>query len=279
MLIGINLLLFSGWPSVRDWDVVRALVSMGYQSIELPVVDPADHKWPTLGKLFRDEGITCTISGRLPLEMSLAGDSATAAKATDYHWRLIDCAKALGATQIAGPLAHGGRQLPDDVTPQVLEDRLANRIGYLAVPYKGANIRLALEPSPRYECCVINTCAAAAAIIAKTNAPWLGICADTLTMHIEEKSLDALDTVGSRLIQARATENDRGVLGTGQINWPTWAAALRRNAFDGDVIVNALAHYTPHLAAATHLWREVAPDPMEAAKASLAFLRQLLSPA
>ena len=138
------------------------------------------------------------LGSALPPGLSLALDHQTAAKATDYHWRLIDAAKTLGASLVCGPLYHAVGEFPTGVTQGELLDKLGSRIAYLGLPYNGANVKLAIEPVNRYESSVLNTCAAAAGVVAKARGDWLGVCTDTYHLHREEKSYDALDALGPR---------------------------------------------------------------------------------
>ena len=80
---------------------------------------------------------------------------------------------------------------------------------------------------------------------------------------------------GSRLFHLHACENDRGVPGTGQVNWTGVFQALSDIGYDGDVVIELFTPQVKSIAAAVCIWREIAPDQDTLARDGLAFLRSL----
>ena len=53
------------------------------------------------------------------------------------------------------------------------------------------------------------------------------------------------------------SENDRGVPGSGQVNWSATFAELKRVGYDGWLTIEAFGRTLPELAATTCVWRDL----------------------
>ncbi|HEY3079613.1 MAG TPA: TIM barrel protein [Chloroflexota bacterium] len=85
----------------------------------------------------------------------------------------------------------------------------------------------------------------------------------------------AIARVGARLRHFHCSENDRGVVGTGQVPWPRVRAALQAAGYRGWLVNETFNGRLPELAAATAIWRPLVPDPLTYARESLRFVRGL----
>ena len=85
--------------------------------------------------------------------------------------------------------------------------------------------------------------------------------------------------VCAELVSARdrlhACENDRGIPGTGQVNWTGIAQALKEVNYQGTVVIESFTPQVKSIAKAVCIWREIAPDQDSIAFEGLAFLKQL----
>jgi D-psicose/D-tagatose/L-ribulose 3-epimerase len=122
-------------------------------------------------------------------------------------------------------------------------------------------IVLALEILNRFETHFMNTAAQARAYAERVGHPAFGIMYDTFHAHIEEKDQPAaIAHLGSAMHVLHVSENDRGVPGTGQVDFPAILRAAKAAGFDGPVVVEAFGLGLPELAAATRVWRPLFPD-------------------
>ena len=122
-------------------------------------------------------------------------------------------------------------------------------------------IKLALEPLNRFETYYLNTAEQARAHVDRVGHPAFGIMYDTFHSHIEEKDqVKAIAMLGSGMHVLHVSENDRGVPGTGQIDFPEIFRAVKQTGFDDWVVVEAFGSGVPELAAATRIWRPMFPD-------------------
>ena len=105
--------------------------------------------------------------------------------------------------------------------------------------------------------------------------PAFGIMYDTFHAHIEEvDQVGAIRTIAAHLKVLHVSENDRGIPGRGQIDFPDIFRAVKAAGFDGFVVVEAFGTGVPELAAATRVWRPLFPDLETLASASHDFARR-----
>jgi D-psicose/D-tagatose/L-ribulose 3-epimerase len=122
-------------------------------------------------------------------------------------------------------------------------------------------IILSLEPLNRFETYFLNTSAQAKAYAARVNHPAFRIMYDTFHANIEEKSQsDAIASLAGYLGVFHVSENDRGIPGTGQIDFAAVFRALHATGFDDWLCVEAFGSGLPEIAAATRVWRPLFPD-------------------
>ncbi len=137
-------------------------------------------------------------------------------------------------------------------------------------------MRLALEPLNRFETYFLNTAADARQLVDEVGGGFVGILLDTFHMHVEEKdTVAAVAHAGHRLFHVHCSENDRGVVGSGQVPWQWLYRALADLDYNGWLVCETFNGYIPELAAATAVWRPLVPDPLAYARESLQFLTTL----
>ena len=71
------------------------------------------------------------------------------------------------------------------------------------------------------------------------------------------------------------SESDRGVPGSGNIDWKSVMVALKRADFHGDLVVESFVNMPPQLASALSVWRPVARDRDEVLDIGLPYLKSL----
>lgn len=118
----------------------------------------------------------------------------------------------------------------------------------------------------------------AVALLDEVGHPAVALHADTFHMNIEEKELPGAIGRGARHTRhVHFSENDRGTVGSGHVDWEGVARALRAVDYRGWVVAETFAGRVPEIAAATAIWRDdIVPDAWAYARDSVAFMRRLL---
>jgi D-psicose/D-tagatose/L-ribulose 3-epimerase len=74
-------------------------------------------------------------------------------------------------------------------------------------------------------------------------------------------------------------ENDRGIPGSGHVEWPGVFQALRDIGYDGWLTIESFGFALPNLSAAAAIWRDIEPTPESIASEGIKFLRKQVSAA
>jgi D-psicose/D-tagatose/L-ribulose 3-epimerase len=137
------------------------------------------------------------------------------------------------------------------------------------------NVSLAIEPLNRFETFFLNTAEDAALLAEEVGHPNVGILYDTFHANIEEKSIAAgLLKVGKHLKLIHTCENDRGIPGSGHVEWASVFDAIRQLRYDGWLTIESFGFALPDLSAASAIWRDIESSPSAIAYEGVRFLRE-----
>jgi len=138
-------------------------------------------------------------------------------------------------------------------------------------------ITLTIEPVNRSETFFLRTAMEAKALCNAIAHPRVGITLDTFHANIEEKSIpDAVISLGSSLKHFHASENDRGLLGSGHINFPAIIEALQGSNYDGYLMIEGFGYSPNEPDALGALWGDLSVSPEDIAFAGATYLASLL---
>jgi D-psicose/D-tagatose/L-ribulose 3-epimerase len=186
----------------------------------------------------------------------------------------LKAAADMGASQVAGPLYTpvgyftGTRRTRDEW------NRVVDCWHELRADVKQTGVRVAIEPLNRFETYFLNIASDAAALCEAIGDPNVGILLDTFHCNIEEKSIGpALKAAGRHLMHIHSCENDRGIPGTGNVNWKEFFHTLAEIGYDGWLTIESFGFSLGAISAAAAIWRDLAPTPESIAVEGIAFLR------
>src|SRR5205085_12421859 len=133
---------------------------------------------------------------------------------------------------------------------------------------------IATEYLNRFEIYFLTTAAQASRFVKAVNHPYVKMMYDSFHGHIEEKDqAKAIASCANETIHVHVSENDRGVPGTGQVNWDSFFSGLKECNFQGYTTIEAFGRALPALAAATRVWRDLFPDALALCREGLAFIK------
>jgi D-psicose/D-tagatose/L-ribulose 3-epimerase len=213
--------------------------------------------------------------------MNLIGADAAARAAGIAHvtWA-IDCAAALGANRLSGPLHSTlGHFSGDGPTREELERSIAAQrvIGDHAAQ---RGVTIGLEALNRFECYLVNTMDALSAHVDAIGHPNVRAMYDTFHANIEEADpIGAFTRNLANIVHVHISENDRGVPGRGNIPWAETFAAIKASGYDGWLTIEAFGRALKDLAAATKVWRDFAESPEAVYREGYAHIRRHLDAA
>jgi D-psicose/D-tagatose/L-ribulose 3-epimerase len=272
--IGMHSSLWTAsWTREAAEMLIPEAARYGLKVIEIALLQPetvdVDH---SLG-LFREFGVEPTASLCLPMEDNAALDPARAER---FLQRALETAHALGCNILCGvtysTLGWRSGRPPEEAELANIA-RALKPIARRAAEY---GMLLGIEPCNRYETHLLNTAAQSLAMIDRIGEPNVTIHLDTYHMNIEEKGIGhGIVEAGRHCRYIHLSESDRGVPGTGTIDWDDTFRAIASSGFEGDLVIESFVTLPPEIASALSVWRSVAKDRYEILDRGLAYLNGL----
>jgi D-psicose/D-tagatose/L-ribulose 3-epimerase len=265
------------WSGAFDASIpLEAIKKAGADGIEIPLFDPAAFDVAAFRKALADHGLACTVCSVNPAGKNPISDDPAARTAAEEHWtRMIGLTAEAGADMLVGPTYSpvgylpGRRRTPDEWKRGV---EFHQRLG---PSLEQAGVYLAVEPLNRFETYFLNTAADAVQFVEEIGSSHVGILFDTFHANIEEKSVPAAcRACGKWLKHVHTCENDRGVPGSGHVDWNGLFQALKDIGYDSWLTIESFNSGIPEIAAATAIWRDLAPAPGDIAFQGTAFLKR-----
>jgi D-psicose/D-tagatose/L-ribulose 3-epimerase len=248
----------------------------GFDGVEVPLFRPAEFPAAQIRRDMEANGLACNVCSVLVPEFSLIEEDASVRRQTQQHLRnSILAASEAGASIIAGPLYCPVGYLPG-------RRRTADEWNWAVEGYRSVadvlaqcNVTLAIEPLNRFETFFLNTAADAAALCDQVGHPNIGILFDTFHANIEEKDIaQGYRTVGKHLKHVHTCENDRGIPGSGHVEWTAVFQALKDLNYDGWLTIESFGFSIGELSAAASIWRDIERTPESIAFEGIQFLKK-----
>jgi len=225
----------------------------------------------------RSRGLDCTTVGGLPKDSDIISpDAAERRRGIEVLKRLIDRACQLNSPILCGVLSSAWGRLTG-FSPTDDEWKRSVEGLQIAGDYaKQMGMKLAIEPVNRYESHLINTVRKGRQLVEEVGNEWVGLLLDTYHMNIEEKDLpEAVRLAGRHLMHLHACENDRGIPGSGHVDWPGIFRALKEIGFAGRITIESFVPEMEIISKETAIWRKVAPSGDHIAREGLKYLKQI----
>ncbi len=275
MKTGMNLLLWTDHVTEAHDGLLEQIKGLGFDAVEVPIFNTSDlAPFERLGKRLQSLGLGATaVTVMGPETNPISPDRKIRDAAVAHLDRVLECGQAFGCEILCGP-THSAIGIfsgdgPTDDEFQAGVETL-QRAGDKA---QARNIRIATEYLNRFEIYFLTTAAQASRFVRAVNHPYVKMMYDSFHAHIEEKDqAAAIATCAAETIHVHVSENDRGIPGTGQVDWDGFFAGLKQSNYDGYLTIEAFGRALPALAAATRVWRDLFPDAMGLCRDGLALI-------
>jgi D-psicose/D-tagatose/L-ribulose 3-epimerase len=277
MKTGMNLLLWTTEVKEEHDPILDRIKAMGFDSVEVPIFEIADRKpYERLGKRLKELGLGATaVTVMGPETNPISPDPAIRKAAVAYLETVLDRASAFGCEILCGP-THSAIGVFSGNGPT--QDEFKHGVDTLrqaAEKAQGFGIKIAVEYLNRFENYFLTTAADTSKFVRAVDHPFLKMMYDSFHSHIEEKDqAKAIASCAAETIHVHVSENDRGIPGTGQVDWDGYWSGLKASGFTGYATIEAFGRALPALAAATKVWRDLFPDPMGLCQEGLDFIRK-----
>lgn len=277
MKIGVNAFLWTAGFGTDQFSILSKVKEWGFDAFEVPVFDPTKIQANAIRRELKINQLELTLCAILPPGLSpIDSDSGVRANTREHLQRCIELTAEMGAALLSGPVYSPVGYLPGRRRTSDEWKRAIEFFQSLGPVLETNGVTLAIEPLNRFETFFLNTAADAISLCNSIDHPSIGILIDTFHANIEEKNVaETCRLLGPRLRHLHACENDRGIPGTGHVDFPGIVKVLHEIGYDGYLTIESFGFNLPEMSAAAAIWRDLAPSPEQIASEGIAYLRKL----
>jgi len=276
MKIGMNLFLWTTNVTKDLFVLFPKLKAAGYEGIEIPIARANNPVYGDIRKILDDLGLACTTMFNLGANLNpISPDKTVRSKALDeLKWAIDTSRDPLQSEALVGPyfaayaVFSGQGPTADELqwSAEVMRD---------AATYAG-DLRMSIEFLNRFEIYLLNTTAQTLTLVEQVKCSNFGILYDTHQAHHEENNISAaIIAAGHRINHVHFSENQRGTLGTGMVDWIGTVKALKKIDYKNWIMVESFANDVPPLSEMAHVWRNCFRSKEEVYKKGIGFVRSL----
>ena len=273
MKLGIHAYAWCSEWNNDQLDLIDRAQNLGMDFIELPLMLLDKFDATAVRERIKSLGFNaCTSTVLLGDTDITSDDPAIRASGVEFLKNCVKATYEIGATNFSGVIySKHIRQLDSRPTEREYiwsADCLRKVADYA----KDLGIIIGLEPVNRYETFLVNTCEQALMLKDMINRDNIKIHLDTYHMNIEEKSFyEATLLAGDNLMHYHLCENDRGIPGTGLVDWDDIFKALAEINYTGYAALESFVDCTDNMD--TWVWRQLAKDGDTLVTEGTAFIR------
>jgi D-psicose/D-tagatose/L-ribulose 3-epimerase len=277
MKIGMNLLLWTDMVTPQHDALLEQIKGFGFDAVEIPVFNTSDlAPYERLGKRLKSLGLGATaVTVMTPETNPISPDAAIRAAGVKHLDRAMECGQAFGCEILCGPIhsaigVFSGNGPTDDEFKAGVET-----LRHAGERAEARGIKLAVEYLNRFEIYFLTTAAQTVRFVREVNHPSVRMMYDSFHANIEEKNqAAAIASCAKETIHIHVSENDRGIPGSGGVNWDSFWSGLKTSGYDGYLTIEAFGRALPALAAATKVWRDLFPDALGLCQDGLTFIQK-----
>ena len=274
--LGLNLFLWTAEFTKNYYPLLEKLKQLGYETVEIPLLNPNRIDVPRIKGMLENFALDCSICSILPPKAHLGSESAAARKAgIQFIRKVIEKSEKLGSDMVAGPLYSPVGYTTGKPRATAEWNRAVRSYKEIAKVAEDHGVTVAVEPLNRFETYFLNTASDAKQFVQEIGSPRIGILFDTFHANIEEKSVpEAILECDPYLAHVHISENDRGIPGTGHVDWNGVRSSLRKISYAGRLVVETFGYALPQLSRAASIWRPLYTDSDSFAVGALHHLQQ-----
>jgi D-psicose/D-tagatose/L-ribulose 3-epimerase len=263
MKIGFCMFLWTTNVTGKHEKLLKDIKATGYDGVEIPIFEGTPDDYKRLGDMLDRIGLERTaVSAMGDPAMNLIGDAAARRAGINYMKWAVDCASALGANKLSGPLHSTLGQFSGTGPTTAEKNRSVSSQRAIGDHAAKKGVVIGLEAINRFECYLVNTMDGLCAHLDEIGHDNIKAMYDTFHCNIEETDpIGAFTKHTNHIVHVHISENDRGVPGRGNIPWKKTFSAIRGSGYDGWLTIESFGRGLKELAAATKVWRDFAESP------------------
>jgi len=275
---GGHALVWAGdWSPAGARAAITGAARAGYDYVEVALLDPWSVDTAMTKDLLAEYGVRAHASLGLSFDTDVTSTNpAVVAKGDELLRKATDVLHELGGTELCGVLYSALGKYPGPASKESRANSVSamQRLGDYAAD-KG--ITVSLEVVNRYETNIMNTGLEGLAFLDEVNRSNVLLHLDTYHMNIEEDGMEkSVLAAGDRLGFVHIGESHRGYLGTGNVDFDTFFAALKKIKYQGPITFESFssAVVDKALSNALCVWRNLWSDSDDLASTALKFMKE-----
>jgi D-psicose/D-tagatose/L-ribulose 3-epimerase len=277
MKIGVSAFAWTTRFTSRHLSLLPSIREHGMQCFEIGMFEPAQLPSAEIRRAFEANDLEASVCAILPAEANpISPDAAVRERAREHLVRCIETAAEMGAHLICGPVYAPIGYLPGRRRNTEEWNWAVACFQSLGDKLEEHRITLAIEPVNRSETFFLNSAAEARDLCSAIAHPRVGATIDTFHANIEEKHLPAaVQSLGPLLKHLHISENDRGLVGSGHVDFAGIAKALRAIGYSGCLMIEGFGYSPEEPNSLGALWGDLAVTPEAIAFQGADFLRDV----
>ena len=258
--------------------IFTTAANIGYDGVELSLLGIGLERADEIRTQAESNGLALTCSTGLGPEADpTSKDAAVRDNAVAVLTETIRITARLGAGGLAGVVAAPWGVF-DPANKAARAARSAETLARLDGVLRDEGVTLGIEALNRFESDLTSTAAEACAIARACGSDHIGVLLDAFHMNIEEKDPPAaIRAAGDTLVHYHVSDNDRGRPGSGRYDFAADAQALAEIGYDKWVVAEMFVMSGHASSRDLSIWRNIEPDPTEAATKTLSYLKKTFS--
>ena len=279
MKLGVSAFAWTAKFDRSHLELVPAVKEMGFSGFEIAMFDPADLAVKEIRRAFETNELECTVCAILPAGINpISPDAAVRKKSMQHLVRCVETCSELGANLLGGPLYAPIGYLPEHRPTADEWSWAVETFQAIGESLNDFQVNLSIEPVNRSETFFLRTAEEAKRFCQSIGHPRIGVTIDTFHANIEERNIAAAVTfLGPYLKHLHASENDRGPLGRGHVDFPAIIAALIDVGYDGYLMIEGFGYSPSEARSPGTLWADLSVSPQEIASSGARYLKGILA--
>ena len=272
---GVHLYLWTEKFDESAIPLIRKAKKMGFNGVEIPLRNLELINVEKTRRELKNQKMECLGSVALSLGHDLTSDDEeTRRRGIEWMKRCVEITSELGGDTLCGVIYTAWGKITGKSRTETEWRRSVEALREISRFAQEYDVTLGIEPINRFETYFLNTAADAVKLAKDVGESNVKVHLDTFHMNIEEKNFyDPIKQTGDMLWHMHCCENDRGIPGTGHVNWDEVFQALSEIDYDRWLVVESFTPEMKEIAASTAIWRKIAPSADAIATEGLAFLK------
>ena len=265
---------------VEDWSedirpYIKKCHEAGYKSIEVSLLGQDKMKAREIGFLASELNIEITCTTGLSVNEDITSfDNKIRLNGEKKLVEAIELTSLMNSSMLSGVVhCAWGISKEKGASKDIKFENSANSLIKITNALEVNNIKLGIEPLNRYETDFINTVDEGLHLCGLINHSNVGLLLDVYHMNIEEKNIcSSIKRAKNKLFHFHVAENDRGIPGSGTLDFDSIFETLKEIDYSGYVTLEMFIQANKQTSKDLFTWRDIEIDPYKAIKDSYLFL-------